>query len=434
MKKSDMRNLQMKEKLLIYLFMIISVPLAGEFKFYPLEGDLRVSLGTPVFFLLLLWSKKTHPVVSGFLVGSAVVCFRLLLASINVDNVVWNEVIPIHFPVFFYYLTFASLFHLLRVKAFYDKPFLIGILGVFIEIVSSVMEISFRSIFLNNPLTLYSFGVIGLIAVFRSFFVLGFFNILILRDAKLAEEVQRKRNEQLLMHISNLYVEMVQLKKSMKNAEEVTRACYSLYREMKEQDEKNPYTTTILAIAGQVHEMKKDNQRIHAGLSKLMEKEQLDDFMKIEEIIDIVVTTNEKYGLMLEKNIDFEVDIRGEHGLYHTFILLSIINNLVSNAVEASKEAITISIETSNVEDTLAIRISDNGPGIPERHRDLIFQAGFTTKYNESGVASNGIGLTYVKDVVEHLNGSIELEDLNGEKKTSFLVQLPIQQLMERGE
>ena len=429
-----MKHTQMREKLLIYLFMIVSVPLAGEFKFYPFEGDLRVSLGTPVFFLLLLWSKKTHPVLSGFLVGSAVVSFRLLLASLTINDVVWNELIPLHFPVFFYYLTFACLFHLLRVKAFYDKPLLIGILGVFIEIVSSVMEISFRSIFSNNPLTLYSFAVIGMIAVFRSFFVLGFFNILILRDAKLAEEVQRKRNEQLLMHISNLYVEMVQLKKSMKNAEDVTRACYSLYREMKEQDGMNPYTGSVLAIAGQVHEMKKDNQRVHAGLSRLMEKEQLDDFMKIEEIIDIVVTTNERYGQMLEKKIFFEVEIEGPSQFYHTFILLSIINNLVSNAVEACIEVTTIRIEISKIEDMIVMKISDNGPGISERHQDLIFEAGFTTKYNETGVASNGIGLTYIKDVVEHLNGSIELQHLEGDMKTSFIVQLPIVQLTESGE
>ncbi len=397
---------------------------------------MRVSLGTPVFFLLLLWSKKTHPVLSGFLVGAAVVAFRVLLASIRMDDVVWNEVIPLHFPVFFYYMTFASLFQLLKVKTFYDKPFFIGVLGVIIEVAASVMEISFRSLFSHNPLTFYSLTVIGMIAIFRSFFVLGFFNILILREAKLAEEAQRKRNEQLLMHISNLYVEMVQLKKSMKNAEEVTRDCYSLYREMKEQEEMKPYTTSILSIAGQVHEMKKDNQRIHAGLSKLMEKEQLDDFMKIEEIIDIVVTTNIRYGQTLEKNIIFEVDIEEQSQLsqYHTFILLSIINNLVSNAVEACKLAVTIAIQISIIEDMLIIKISDDGPGISERHRNLIFQAGFTTKYNESGVASNGIGLTYVKDVVEHLNGTIELINLDEEKKTSFIVRLPIEQLTERGE
>ena len=37
----------------------------------------------------------------------------------------------------------------------------------------------------------------------------------------------------------------------------------------------------MLKIAGELHEIKKDNQRIYAGLSKLMAKEKLDDFMNI---------------------------------------------------------------------------------------------------------------------------------------------------------
>lgn len=423
----------MRDKLLIYIIMVISVPLAGEFNFYPFEGDLRVSLGTPVFFLLLLWSKKTHPVVAGFLVGIAVVAFRIFLDYLTLDDFLWNEAFPLHFPVFFYYLTFAGLFHLLKVKTFYDRPFIVGVLGVIIEIASSLIELAFRSIFSNDPLTFYSFMIIGIIAVFRSFFVLGFFNIIIYREAKLAEEEQRKRNEQLFMLISNLYVEMIQLKKSMKSAEEVTQTCYNLYRKMKEQDETNPFTTSVLTIAGQVHEMKKDNQRVHAGLSKLMEKENLNDFMKIEEIINIVVTTNSRYGQMLEKAIEFNVQIKGEHQPYHTFILLSIINNLVSNAVEAIEHIGYISVLITKDQETLRIEISDNGPGILAKHRDLIFQPGFTTKYNQTGIASNGIGLTYVKDVVQHLNGSIQLQDADGNTKTFFIIQLPIEQLIERG-
>lgn len=423
----------MREKLLIYLIMMISVPLAGEFNFYPFEGDLRVSLGTPVFFLFLLLSKKIHPAISGIFVGISVVAFRIFLEFAKNDPFLWSEAFPLHFPVLFYYITFAFLFYLYRVKSFYDRPLIVGILGVIIEVISSVIELSFRSIFSNNTLTLYSFMIIGVIAIFRSFFVLGIFNIFIFHEAKLAEQEQRKRNEQLFMLISNLYVEMIQLKKSMRNAEEVTQACYNLYRDMKEKNAHSPYTTSVLAIAGQVHEMKKDHQRIHAGLSKLMEKENLNDFMMIEEIINIVVITNSRYGQSLGKLIEFKTDINGQHEQYHTFILLSIINNLVSNAVEACKQTGNIFLQISVIKDKLVIQISDDGSGISDKHMDLIFEPGFTTKYNETGIASNGIGLTYVKDVVKQLNGSIELQNAEGNMKTSFIIQLPIDQLTERG-
>ncbi|MDF2857415.1 MAG: histidine kinase [Neobacillus sp.] len=77
----------MSEKLVAYIFMIIAVPIAGEMKFYPIDGDLRVSLGTPIFFFILLWLRKIHPIISGLLVGTAVVLFRIFLSGLQADSV-----------------------------------------------------------------------------------------------------------------------------------------------------------------------------------------------------------------------------------------------------------------------------------------------------------------------------------------------------------
>jgi two-component system sensor histidine kinase YcbA len=70
---------------------------------------------------------------------------------------------------------------------------------------------------------------------------------------------------------------MFQLKKSTKNAEELTSTCYVHYRDLKKW-ENHEQAKVALNIAGNLHEIKKDNQRIYAGLSKLMIKENLDDF------------------------------------------------------------------------------------------------------------------------------------------------------------
>jgi two-component system, sensor histidine kinase YcbA len=56
----------LRDKLLAYLFMIIAVPIAGELKFYPLDGDIRVSLGTPLFFFILLWSRKIYSPIADY--------------------------------------------------------------------------------------------------------------------------------------------------------------------------------------------------------------------------------------------------------------------------------------------------------------------------------------------------------------------------------
>lgn len=422
----------MKKKLLIYLALAIAVPIAGEMKFYPVEANLRVSLGTPVFFFFLLWSRKLHPVLSGLVAGLSVVSFRIFLATLTVSTPIFKEAFIQHFPVFFYYLTFSLLFYFLKIKTLYDNPFFVGLLGVLAEIAASIIEIAFRSLFSQVPITINTFLLIGGIAFIRSFFVLGFFNIFVIREAKLAEEAQRKRNEQMLILISNLYVEMIQLKKTMKNSEHVTGECYSFYRELKENSYEN-YAKTALRIAGEMHEIKKDNQRIYAGLSKLMVKENLSDFMKIEEITEVILTCNDRYGQTLGKSITIKSDISESHQSYHTFTLLSIINNLISNAVEAIEYDGDILLVIYPSNNFTVIHVKDNGPGILERNKKLIFEPGFTTKFDIEGSASNGIGLSYVKNVIENLGGSITLDASEEDYKTIFTVKLPIDSLIQRG-
>lgn len=423
----------MREKLLTYLFIIIAVPIAGELKFYPLDGGgIRVSLGTPVFFFILLWSRRIHPIFAGLITGLSVVFFRVFLYGIQMDTFSFADSFWHHFPVFFYYLTFALLFYILNLHTLYEKPFLIGLYGVIIEVVASMAEILLRRVLSHMPIDFSSFLVIAGIAVIRSFFVLGFFNILILRETRLAEEHQRKRNEQILLLISNLYVEKLQLKKSLKNAEELTSTCYSLYRDLKGIGLQEQ-AKAALKIAGEIHEIKKDNQRIYAGLSKLMVKENLNDYMEIEEIIAIIIRSNETYAEMLGKSIEFQVNISGTYPSYHAFTLLSLLNNLIANAVEAIPREGRIELSVTRNGHLVEIKVCDNGCGIPEKNKRFIFEPGFTTKFDTAGMASNGIGLSYMKQIIEEIGGEIKLLDSAVSKETTFVVIFPSEALTERG-
>ena len=44
--------------------------------------------------------------------------------------------------------------------------------------------------------------------------------------------------------------------------------------------------------------------------------------------------------------------------------------------------------------------IKDSGKGIPEEDISIIFEPGYTTKYNDKGVAATGIGLSHVKEII----------------------------------
>ncbi|MDN3019111.1 sensor histidine kinase [Paenibacillus sp. BSR1-1] len=408
--------------------MIIAVPITGELKYYPISGaDLRFSMSTTVFFFILLWSRKIHPVLAGFLTGSAVVCFRIILDKVEVGSFHF----PNHFPVFFYYMVYGLFFHIFKVKKLYHRPLLIGLLGMVLEIMGNFTEMTIRHFTTDMKMTNSSFFIIVGVAIIRSFFVLGFFNTILVRETRLAEEQQRKRTEEVLLLVSNLYVEMFQLEKSAKNAEKLTSACYSIYRDLKALNIPNQ-AQEMLKIAGELHEIKKDNQRIYAGLSKLMAKEKLDDFMNIREIISVATISNNNYSELLEKTIDFQVIIHNEHPKYHTFILLSLINNLLANAVEAIHQAGEIVVTVERIQDLVKITIKDNGRGISEKNKVYIFEPGFTTKYDQAGIASNGIGLSYTKNVIENLDGKIHLIESSKEKGTTFEILIPVENLIKK--
>ncbi|KAB2487364.1 sensor histidine kinase [Priestia endophytica] len=420
----------MKERIWILLLMMIAVPLAGEFNFYPFDDTFRVSLGTPVFFLFLLWKRGIHPNILGILTGISVFVFRFLLA-VGIQDISVEEAMYLHFPAFFYYVMYAFVFHWTKLNERHDQPFVIGFLGVMIELFASGSEMAIRSFLANQDISLLAIEELFFIAFIRSFFVLGFFNIFKLREAKFAEEEQRRQKEKMLLFISNLYEESVQLKKTMQNAEEITRMCYAFYRLLKSGENNGRDAQTALQIAGLVHEIKKDNQRIYAGVSELMSSENLQDYMNIEQLGNIMFVSNRRYAEALHKDVSFSLHVDGDHPPYHVYMVLSLINNLLANAVEAIKKEGYISLHVKRKDQFVEFCVSDNGPGIAPKLKEVIFTEGFTTKFDSVGNPSTGIGLSYVKQTVEKWGGHIRLMD--NYKETAFIVELPINAMIEKG-
>lgn len=409
--------------------MIIIIPLAGELKIYPFHNTYRISLGTSIFFFFLLWVRKIHPLFSGIVIGAAVVVFRILLHICMTGNFQIYDSFVLNFPAFFYYLTYAALFYIIG-KKYLNHYLLLGFLSVFIEISASFVELSIRHVFLNDYININVFNEVFIIAIVRSFFALAFFYIIIIHEKDLEVEKQQEQNRNMAILISSLYEESIQLKKSLLNAEHITRNCYDLYRGLKNSKEAvNPsaLSTQILGIAGEIHEIKKDNQRIYAGLSKMILNGNSSDYMLLWDIINIVTNTNKKYADSLSKNIDFILNIEEFSDLFHAFILLSILNNLVSNAVEAILKNGFIKISVKKVKDFIEFKLSNNGPEIPDKKKELIFKPGYTSKYDETGNPSTGIGLSYVKEIINNLNGSLDLQST--EVETTFTIKLPLKNL-----
>lgn len=416
----------MRENYYMFLLMLVSVPLAGELKFFPFQSDFRVSFGTTAFFFFLLWLHKIPSIVSGLAVGITVVCFRLALDWYTVDSFALSESLRHHLPSFWFYVTFGGLFTLARVNRLLDRPFLVGILAMTAEIAANVLELTLRS---NAPLRLADFGTIAALAMLRSFFVLSFFNMIQLRQIRWMQEQQRKRHAHIVMLVTNLYEESVLLNKTVRHAEDITRRCYDFYRQMK--NEGNPYAQQALLLAGQIHEIKKDNQRIYAGLSKMISAQNATDYMRLEELGRIVVRANAKYAYHLGKEIAIQWNSTVPDEQYHIYTTLSLLNNLVSNAVEAIVESGTITITISHDGDMVVLEVADDGPGLKVKDPTSLFNPGFTTKYDAAGQPSTGIGLTYVKEIAERLEGQVSVRST--EEETLFSITLPRSHILKKG-
>jgi signal transduction histidine kinase len=104
-------------------------------------------------------------------------------------------------------------------------------------------------------------------------------------------------------------------------------------------------------------------------------------------------------------------------------LLRQVFLNLVMNAVQAVEEGgrirVTCGVDEGETPPVVVVRISDNGPGVPEDARERIFDPFFTTR--ASGV---GLGLAIVQRIVSAHGGwvAVETADLGG---AEFLVGLP---------
>ena len=100
-------------------------------------------------------------------------------------------------------------------------------------------------------------------------------------------------------------------------------------------------------------------------------------------------------------------------------LLKRILNNLVSNSVQAMPDGGRLDINAFREENRTVITVSDTGLGIPEEFKGKLFTPLFTTKSR-----GQGFGLPVVKRITEALEGTVTYESEVG-KGTKFILRLP---------
>ncbi|WP_427109123.1 ATP-binding protein [Lysinibacillus xylanilyticus] len=402
---------------LTWIFTIALLTAIGsEIKITPfVNTTFRFGLGSIIFFLCTLL-RPTPIILAGFTTSIVTTIFRVII-NYSIHDVPLVDSLLLHLPAAAFYILFAICLQILSIHQYREQPLLLGLLVAFSEVFSNLVEQLFR-FFINSYTFLFLHDLLILLAValLRSFFVVGIYSSILIAE-------QKKRVQEMLTIGSDLYVETLYLKKSMNHIEAITVSGFELYRQLKSLGYRAE-SLQALHIAQEIHEVKKDSQRIYAGISKIVGEKSFGS-LGLSELLHYIEDGNSKYANFLEKEIEFKINIEIDFQTKEHIALLALLNNLTANAIEAIEDQGIISIAIQQQQDDTVITVCDNGKGIPQNNLSIIFEPGYTTKYNVEGVAATGIGLSHVVELVNKLNGSITVE--SNIQNTMFKITVPTQ-------
>lgn len=177
-------------------------------------------------------------------------------------------------------------------------------------------------------------------------------------------------------------------------------------------------------------ENKRMNKQVETILqAALMDKESVQLNMIPHHATDMIQSAINNIRLPLqEKNGVLETSFNASNDLIlaDEVHFTNIINNLLDNAVKYSKENLKIKVFTSNFNGHIRIKIEDNGIGMNKETLSRVFEKFYRAHTgNIHNIKGFGLGLSYVKSVVDAHNGRIKAESTPG-KGSCFTLEFSV--------
>lgn len=417
------------DKRIILIIIVIGTAILGEVKLQPFNSGFRFALGGLFYLLSILYWYPLPQRKLGWIIGCTTVLWRVVWDGFYGHQ--WLSSLASHWPAAFYYLTLTYFLNAVQWWKWREQPLQLGGIMFLADTLANLIEMVVRFNLNVTAISAESLTSILVVALCRGLMVV-FWSTFILKDRWMAlKAVQEQANERILVG-SSLHKEVFYVHKGMVNVENIMKRSHELYLQLKQGNSNPDLARSALEVAKEVHEIKKDLKRIEAGLRQMLSAVPMADTMKIADILALVVTANQEYALVENKQVTINLDIEHHGVAKDVFSLVSILNNLVQNAIEAIEQQGSITIQVKVNDGNLQLKVVDDGSGILIEDQDLVFEPGFTTKFNPAGEPSTGIGLTHVRDLVEHLKGTIILYSTeNGE--TCFQVDIPLCEVIAYG-
>lgn len=213
------------------------------------------------------------------------------------------------------------------------------------------------------------------------------------------------------------------------------------WREMAKQvahEIKNPLTPMRLTVQSFERRFDPEDPEIKTKLKEFSEGliQQIDvmssiasafsDFAKMpkqkREDVEVVSVIKVALDIFENQNISFVSDTAEIHLHMDKTQLIRVVTNLLKNAIQAIVDVDEPKIEVTVLKHSseFELKVEDNGEGIEEDLKDLIFEPRFTTK--NSGM---GLGLAMTKKIIETYGGEIDFNSAVGQG-TTFSIRIPL--------
>jgi two-component system phosphate regulon sensor histidine kinase PhoR len=144
-------------------------------------------------------------------------------------------------------------------------------------------------------------------------------------------------------------------------------------------------------------------------------------------ISDVVDETAKRFSKMIAvEDVVFLVEIDSQLPVYHSKLgLSSIIINLLTNASKYTGDSKKITLKVTDEDNSVLVRVEDNGIGIPEKELKRIFDPFYRVDSSLGGkAAGTGLGLAIVNHLVKTHSGTISISTKEGEG-SAFLISFP---------
>ncbi len=180
--------------------------------------------------------------------------------------------------------------------------------------------------------------------------------------------------------------------------------------------------------------IREENKRMHAQVESVLriaklEKNELDISKETVSIHDILQDAIMHIELLVDDrngDLSYIFNAQRDEILGNEFHLTNVMTNILDNAIKYSPEQPKITVSTENANNTIIIKITDQGEGMSKAAVKRIFDKFYRVESgNVHNVKGHGLGLSYVKKIVDNHQGTVFVESEKGIGST-FIIKLPL--------